>query len=84
MKKILLLTLIFSMICSVQCSAKSKLNLSNPSVLLLKTFNEEGRTIRSMDMPIEKVDVSADTERVKELKEKYFEECNSVNVQKNK
>ena len=84
MKKILLLTLIFCMVCAAQGFAKNKLDLSNPSVLMLKTFNEEGKTIRSQDAPVEKADVSADTIRVKELKEKYFKECSSVNGSANK
>jgi len=80
MKRILLLTFMFSMVFMAQVFAKNKLDLSDTSVLLLKTFNDEGKVIRSQDVPVEKVDVSDDTVRVNELKKQYFKECSEVDI----
>ncbi len=56
------------------CCAKKIMNEQNQSVQLLKTLTNEGKVIRQYDKPVEKADISEDTIRVKELKQKYYEE----------
>ena len=72
--QILTLTIVVSIIFISASHARVQkgLDMSSPSVKLLKELNNDGMKIKNNDFDIEKVDVKADTKRVKELKEKFY------------
>ncbi len=80
MRKVLILTILFTLSISTSAFSKEKFDTNNPSVQLLKTLTEDGRVVREADLPVEKADVEADTSRVKLLKRAYTD---SLFIQKN-
>ena len=72
--KFTILILALSALATSPCFAKNVMNEQSQSVQLLKTLTNEGKVIRQYDKPVEKADISEDTIRVKELKQKYYEE----------
>ena len=71
--KFAILILALSTLIINSCFAKG-LDEKNQSVQLLKTLTNEGKVIRQYDKPVEKADISEDIIRVKDLKQKYYEE----------
>ena len=72
--KFTILILVLSALTTGPCFSKNIMNEQSQSVQLIKTLTNEGKVIRQYDKPVEKADISEDTIRVKELKQKYYEE----------
>ena len=51
----------------------SVMDMSNPSVQLLKQLNDNGAEIRKNDIPIEKPDVSGDISRADAKKQEFYD-----------
>ena len=76
LSRIFIIVFIFSIVFSAVSAAKTQngLNMSSPSVQLLKKLNDEGKTKIQNETAFETPDMQADTQRVKALKEKFYQE----------
>ena len=50
---------------------RAGMDMSNPSVQLLKKLNDEGKLVRQNDEPVEMPDVSQDTSRAAQKKQEF-------------
>ena len=64
---------------------KTKID-NSPSINYLKDVTEQGKEVRSQDVPMEKADIEADTERSIRLKKEYIDyvrkSCKDIEIKK--